>query len=121
MPIALVYFAHSVLNQRTPPDNLDKGGQFLSTYDPKQVLADYAKGNITPEMAVGHSLQHIAKLYEAQAAATADRRAEQTKIDGLEKRVHTHQAALDRLLAFMEKVPAKRKPTPPRQPKPDQP
>ena len=94
----------------------------MSTYDPKQVLADYAIGKLTPEMAVGHSLQHITKLYEAQAAANADRRAEQAKVDTLEKRVHTHQVALDRLTAFMEKVLRKpKKPNFPSQPKPDQP
>ena len=40
----------------------------MATYDHKQVLADYAAGRITPEMAVGHSLQHIVQIYEAQAA-----------------------------------------------------
>jgi hypothetical protein len=39
----------------------------MSTYDHNKVLADYASGKITPEMAVGHSLQHISQLYEAQA------------------------------------------------------
>ena len=76
----------------------------MSTYDHKQVLADYDKGRITPEMAVGHSLQHIDKLYEVQTAANAHRRAEQAKIGALEQRIDTRQAAIDRLLAFMEKV-----------------
>jgi hypothetical protein len=65
----------------------------MATYDHKQVLLDYANGKITPEMAIGHSLQHIDKLYEAQA-----------KIDTLEKRVNTQQVALDRLTTFMDKV-----------------
>jgi hypothetical protein len=93
----------------------------MATYEIKQVLADYDKGKLTPEMAVGHSLQHIDKLYEAQAAVTANRRAEQAKIDALEKRINTQQTALDRLLAFMEKVLAKSKRNPPSQPKPNQP
>jgi hypothetical protein len=42
----------------------------MATYDHKQVLADYANGKLTPEMAVGHSLQHIDKLYVAQTDAT---------------------------------------------------
>ena len=66
----------------------------MATYDHKQVLADYAAGRITPEMAVGHSLQHIAQLYETQAATRA----------ALDGRLNTLQAAVDRLLAFMEKV-----------------
>jgi len=37
----------------------------LSTYDHKQILADYAHDRITVKVAVGRSLQHIAKLYEA--------------------------------------------------------
>jgi hypothetical protein len=43
----------------------------MSTYDYDKVMADYANGRITVEMAMGHSLQHIGKLYEAQAAANA--------------------------------------------------
>ena len=66
----------------------------MATYDHKQVLADYAAGRITPEMAVGHSLQHIAQLYEAQAATRA----------ALDGRLNTLQAAVDRLTAFMDKV-----------------
>ena len=66
----------------------------MATYDHKQVLADYAAGRITPEMAVGHSLQHIAQLYEAQAAT-------RTALDG---RVNALQTAVDRLTAFMDKV-----------------
>ena len=94
----------------------------MATYDHKQVLSDYASGKITPEMAVGHGLQHIVKLYEAQAAANTDRRAEQAKIDALEKRVNTMQAAVDRLTAFMEKVlRTQKKRTAPSQPKSDQP
>ncbi len=83
----------------------------MATYDHKQVLTDYANGRITPEMAVGHSLQHIDKLYEAQAAG-------QTRTAALERRVNLMQVAVDRLTAFMEKVLRKRKPNPP---KPDQP
>jgi hypothetical protein len=44
---------------------------------------------MTPAMAVGHSLQHIALLYEAQAATRA----------ALDGRLNTLQAAVDRLLA----------------------
>lgn len=88
----------------------------MATYDPKQVLTDYATGRITPEMAVGHSLQHINKLYELQATANS---AGQAKIDALEKRIQTQQAMIDRLTTFMEKVLAKQKLR--SSPKPDQP
>jgi hypothetical protein len=94
----------------------------MSTYDHKHVFVDYANGKITPEMAVGHSLQHIGKLYEVLAAVTASRTAEQAKVDALEQRVHALQTAVDRLTAFMQKVRRKSKqPNVSSQPKPDQP
>ena len=73
----------------------------MATYDPKQVLTDYASGKITPEMAVGHSLQHIDKLYEAVKASRSEW---QTQTNALDKRVNGLQAAVDRLTALMEKV-----------------
>ena len=73
----------------------------MSTYDPKQVLTDYASGKITPEMAVGHSLQHIDKLYEAVKASRSEW---QTQTNALDKRVTGLQVAVDRLNALMEKV-----------------
>jgi len=91
----------------------------MATYDPKQLLADYANGRITPEMAVGHSLQHIEQLYAAQ---TSQRQEWRGKTDALEKRVNGLQTAVERLTAFMEKVLRKpKKPGAPSQPKPDQP
>jgi len=89
----------------------------MATYDPKQLLADYASGKLTPEMAVGHSLQHIDKLYDA---LKANRSEWQAKADALDKRVNLLQAAVDRLTAFMEKVRLKRKTNPSDQKKPNQ-
>lgn len=76
----------------------------MSTYDHKQVLADYARGHITPEMAVGHSLQHIDKLYETQTAARAEWR---TEIDALKKQIHLVQTTVDRLNTLIEKARTK--------------
>ena len=88
----------------------------MATYDPKQVLADYASGKLTPEMAVGHSLQHIEQLYAAQ---TSQRQEWRGKTDALEKRVNALQTAVDRLTALMEKALSRRKkPNTPSQPKP---
>ncbi|MCE7988655.1 MAG: hypothetical protein DYG89_46460 [Caldilinea sp. CFX5] len=78
----------------------------MATYDHKQVLADYANGTLTPEMAVGHSLQHIDKLYTAQTDATRQWRAE---LDALKQQVHTQQARLDRLHTLIEKARTKQK------------
>ena len=93
----------------------------MSTYDYNKVMSDYEHGRITVEMAMGHSLQHIGKLYEAQTSTSVNMRAEQAKVDALEKRVNTMQAAIDRRTAFMEKVLGRSKQNPPSQSNPNQP
>jgi anti-sigma factor ChrR (cupin superfamily) len=93
----------------------------MSTYDFDKVLSEYANGRMNVEMAMGHSLQHLGKLYAALTTATTSRAAEQAKLDALEKRVHLQQAAIDRLLALMDKVLATSKRKPASQPKPYQP
>jgi hypothetical protein len=80
----------------------------MSTYDHKQVLIDYEKGRITPEMAVGHSLQHIDKLYDLLKAGKQEW---QNKLDLHEKRVNELQLAVDRLNAIIEKARTKQKVT----------
>ncbi len=89
----------------------------MSTYDYPKVMADYANQRMDMEMAFGHALQHIGKLYEAQAAANAGRVELQTKVDAQEKRVNILQAAVDRLTALMEKFLAERKRNRPGTPK----
>ena len=81
----------------------------MGTYDHKQIIADYATGKLTPEMAVGHSLQHIDKLYEAQTAANLSRYELRSKVDTLENKVSALQKAVDRLTALVEKFLPKRK------------
>ena len=88
----------------------------MGTYDHKRVIADYTAGKLTPEMVIGHSLQHTAcplgidKLYEAQTAANISRYELRSKVDTLENRVNALQAAVDRLTALVEKFLPKRKP-----------
>lgn len=93
----------------------------MGTYDHKQVISDYATGRITLEMAIGHSLQHIDKLYEAQTAANLSRYELRSKVDTLETRVNTLQAAVDRLMALVEKLLPKHKRNTPSKPQKDQP
>jgi hypothetical protein len=76
----------------------------MGTYNYDKVMSDYDNGRITAEMATGHSLQHIGKLYEALTAFKTSQYEWQTKTDTLEKRVNTMQTEIDRLNAFMEKV-----------------
>ncbi|MCE7986529.1 MAG: hypothetical protein DYG89_35605 [Caldilinea sp. CFX5] len=71
----------------------------MATYNPKQLLNDYANGRMTPEMAVGHSLQHINLLYEAQASANAERNALRLELNQL-------QAAFTRLQQTVEGQPS---------------
>lgn len=84
----------------------------MATYDPKQVLSDYANGRITPEMAVGHSLQHINLLYDAQTDANAEHSA-------LRREVTQLQAAISRLQEAVEgqQAPASVAPLAQRKPK----
>lgn len=69
----------------------------MGTYNHKQIITDYANGRITAEMAVGHSLQHIDKLYEAQTAANTGHRELQAKVNGLESELKSLRAEVDRL------------------------
>lgn len=77
----------------------------MGTYDHKQVIADYANGTLTPEMAIGHTLQRIDKLYEAQTTANLSRSELRSKVDTLQNKVNALQKAVDRLTAL---VPAKK-------------
>ena len=85
----------------------------MATYDQKQVLADYAHGRITPEMAVGHSLQHINLLYEAQTSANAERSALRLELNQLQAAFHRLQQAVEG-----QQSPAGAPPVAPRKPKP---
>jgi hypothetical protein len=81
----------------------------MGTYDHKQILSDYESGRMTVEMAMGHSLQHIDKLYELQTTANVNRYEVRGKIDTLENRVNTLQKEVARLAALVEKFLPKRK------------
>jgi hypothetical protein len=73
----------------------------MGTYDHKQVFTDYAAGKIEAETAIGHGLQHIIKLYDAQAAANLSRYELRGKVDTLEHRVNALQATVDRLTGLL--------------------
>lgn len=77
----------------------------MGTYDPKQILSDYANGNITIEMAMGHTLQHLDKLYELQTVANLNRYELRGRVDTLENRLNSLQTKIDRLMAGMENSP----------------
>jgi hypothetical protein len=74
-------------------------------------MTEYANGHMTPEMAVGHALQHLEQLYEAQTAANLSHYELRSQVDTLDRRVSVLQTALDRLTALVEKCrpPSKRK------------
>jgi outer membrane murein-binding lipoprotein Lpp len=67
----------------------------IGTYDHKRVLADYANGKITAEMAVGHCLQHIDQLYAAQEVAADWQRAWQAKVNQLVDDLKALRAAVN--------------------------
>ena len=70
----------------------------MGTYNHKKVLSDYANGRMTVEMAMGHTLQHIDKLYELQTTSNVNRYKLRGKVDALEKTVATLQSKIARLL-----------------------
>ena len=88
----------------------------MTTYNPKQLLNDYANGRMTPEMAVGHSLQHINLLYEAQASANAERSALRLELNQLQAAFHRLQQAVEG-----QQSPISTAPTTLRKPKPTKP
>jgi chromosome segregation ATPase len=69
----------------------------MGTYNHKQIITDYANGRITAEMAVGHSLQHIDKLYEAQTAINTSHRELRARVSGLESELKSLRAEVDHL------------------------
>jgi uncharacterized small protein (DUF1192 family) len=81
----------------------------MGTYDYKQVISDYANGKMTVERAMGHSLQHLDKLYEAQIAANLSQYETRSKVDTLEQRINVLQKEMARLAALIEKLRLKRK------------
>lgn len=82
----------------------------MGTYDHKQVLSDYANGKMTVEMAMGHTLQHLDKLYELQTTANISRYELRGRVDTLDKTMSTLQTEVIRLLALVEKFLPKQKP-----------
>ena len=84
----------------------------MGTYDHKQILSDYESGKLTVEMAIGHTLQHIDKLYEFQTVANINRYELRGKIDTLENRVNSLQTEIARLTASAEKILPKRRQKP---------
>ncbi len=81
----------------------------MSTYPIEKVLSEYENDRMNVEMAMGHSLQHIDKLYEAQTAANVSRYELRSKADTLENKVNALQAKVDRLTTLVEKFLPKRK------------
>ncbi len=66
----------------------------MGTYDHQRVLTDWSNGTLTADMAIGHSLQHIAQLYELLAQ---QRKSANDKVNHLENKVNALQIQLDRL------------------------
>ncbi len=75
----------------------------MSTYPIKNLLSEYGNDRMDVEMTMGHSLQHIDKLDEAQTAANVSRYKMRGKIDALENAVTALQKEVVRLTALVEK------------------
>ncbi len=82
----------------------------MSTYDHQKILTDWSNGTLTADMAIGHSLQHIAQLYELLAQS---RKSASDKVNHLENKVTTLQTQLDRLVkGVSQESEQKKSPTP---------
>lgn len=75
----------------------------MGTYSHKQVLSEYANGHITAEMAIGHALQHIDKLYEAQTAANLSQSELRSKVNILENMVNALNTEVIRLTLLIDR------------------
>ncbi len=75
----------------------------MGTYHHKKVMSDYANDKITVEMAVGHILQHIDKLYELQANANANRYKLRGRVDSLEKTIEELRSETSHLRALIQR------------------
>jgi hypothetical protein len=74
----------------------------MSTYPIEKILSDYDNGRMDVEMALGHSLQHISKLYAAQNSNAAERQVLRQQISALEEQVKTLQTKTDRLQPLLD-------------------
>jgi hypothetical protein len=72
-------------------------------------MSEYEHGRMPVEMAVGHTLQHLEQLYEAQTAANLSRYELRSQVDTLDSRVSLLQPALDTLKAVVEKCQRKKR------------
>jgi hypothetical protein len=81
----------------------------MGTYDIKQVLADYENGTLTAQMATGHGLQHIQKLYEAQTTASISHYELRGKVNELESALSTLQTEVARLAGLVKKLTPRKK------------
>lgn len=74
----------------------------MSTYPIEKVLFEYEHSRMDVEMAMGHSLQHIAQLSATQATTAAEQQALRQKLGALESLLHSVQSKLDRLPPLQE-------------------
>jgi len=61
----------------------------MSTYDYAKIMADYANERMSVEMAMGHALQHIGRLYSADNSATIQQRELRAEINNLTETLKT--------------------------------
>jgi hypothetical protein len=69
-------------------------GNPMSTYEVEKVITEYANDRMPVEMAMGHSLQHIGKLYAAQTICTTTQRALNEQVNQLTTAVKTLHSAV---------------------------
>lgn len=74
----------------------------MSTYPIEKVLFEYEHSRMEVEMAMGHSLQHIAHLTAGQATLTAEQQVLRQKLSTLDALQQSVQNKLDRFQPLHE-------------------
>ncbi len=79
----------------------------MSTYEYEKVWSDYKAGRMEGEMALGHTLQHVGKLYEAIHTVTTTQRSLQEQVALLANEVKTLRCETNRVQkpADLERLP----------------
>lgn len=75
----------------------------MGTYDHKKLLTDWGNGTLTNDMAIGHTLQHIGLLYEAQEQAAQRRHAMQQDMEALKAALTKLKQENEALRVHMER------------------
>lgn len=77
-------------------DSYQKRGQMMATYEYEKLWLEYEADRMDMEMAFGHTLQHVGKLYEANRTVATVQRTMQEQLAGLTTELKTLRSEIQR-------------------------